>query len=142
MYSEVLLPVDLSVPASWKKALPTAIDVCRTYGGRLHVLTVVPDFGFGAVGQYFPDDVEKRILEQSDAALRAFVEDNVPDDVSAGYRVGQGVVYKEILAHARDVGVDLVVMASHSPEFANFLLGPNAARVVRHAGCSVWVVRH
>ncbi len=69
MYTEVLLPVDLSVPASWRKVLPTAIDVCRTYGGRLHVLTVVPDFGMGMVGRYFPDELEDRILKESREAL-------------------------------------------------------------------------
>ena len=36
---------------------------------------------------------------------------------------------------------DLIVMASHRPELKDYLLGPNAARVVRHARQSVFVVR-
>ena len=36
---------------------------------------------------------------------------------------------------------DLIVMASHRPELKDYLIGPNAARVVRHADCSVQVVR-
>lgn len=142
MYKKVLLPVDLNVPASWKKALPTAIDVCRTYGGCLHVLTVVPEFGMGMVGQYFPEDLQKRVIDETSAALREFVENNVPDDVQVGHRILQGTVYKEILCCVQDIGADLVVMSSHRPEVADYLLGPNAARVVRHASCSVWVVRN
>jgi nucleotide-binding universal stress UspA family protein len=32
-------------------------------------------------------------------------------------------------------------MASHRPELSDYLLGPNAARIVRHAKQSVLVVR-
>jgi nucleotide-binding universal stress UspA family protein len=35
----------------------------------------------------------------------------------------------------------VIVLASHRPELKDYLLGPNAARVVRHAKCSVLVVR-
>ena len=36
---------------------------------------------------------------------------------------------------------DLIVIGCHAPGVGDFLLGSNAARVVRHAGCSVYVVR-
>ena len=39
------------------------------------------------------------------------------------------------------IKADLIVMGSHRPELRDYLLGPNAARVVRHAPCSVVVVR-
>jgi nucleotide-binding universal stress UspA family protein len=32
-------------------------------------------------------------------------------------------------------------MGSHRPELSDYLLGPNAGKVVRHAKCSVMVVR-
>lgn len=32
-------------------------------------------------------------------------------------------------------------MAAHRPALKDYLLGPNAARVVRHSNCSVLVVR-
>jgi nucleotide-binding universal stress UspA family protein len=35
----------------------------------------------------------------------------------------------------------MIVMASHRPEMSDYLLGANAARVVRHAKISVLVVR-
>ena len=37
--------------------------------------------------------------------------------------------------------VYLIVMGSHHPELKDYLLGPNAAKVMRHADCSVMVVR-
>jgi nucleotide-binding universal stress UspA family protein len=55
--------------------------------------------------------------------------------------VRQGSIYSEILSVAREQQVDLIVMASHRPEMKDYLIGTNAARVVRHAACSVLVVR-
>ena len=55
--------------------------------------------------------------------------------------VGHGTVYEEILHAAKRIDADLIVMAAHRPGQADYLLGPNAARVVRHAECSVLVVR-
>ncbi|HYZ26966.1 MAG TPA: universal stress protein [Geminicoccaceae bacterium] len=42
---------------------------------------------------------------------------------------------------ARTVPAGLIVMGSHHPELKDYLLGPNAAKVMRHADCSVTVVR-
>ena len=44
MYKKILLAVDLNENASWKKALPTAIEYAKVFGADLHVATVLPDF--------------------------------------------------------------------------------------------------
>jgi nucleotide-binding universal stress UspA family protein len=46
-----------------------------------------------------------------------------------------------VLATARKLDCDLIVMTSHRPELKDYLLGPNAARVMRHAKQSVFIVR-
>jgi nucleotide-binding universal stress UspA family protein len=65
----------------------------------------------------------------------------VPEDVPVQHIVGHGTAYEEILRVAGDIKSDLIVMGSHRPNMEDYLLGPNAARVVRHANCSVLVVR-
>jgi universal stress protein F len=52
-----------------------------------------------------------------------------------------GGVYPEILAEAEEWGADLIVIGSHRPAMSTYLLGSNARTVVRHAKCSVLVVR-
>ena len=141
MFKHILLPVDLGQESSWKKALPCAVNMCRQSEADLHVLTVVPDFGLSIVGQYFPEGYEKDVAQKVLAQLREFVEEQVPDDVRVQHIVGDGTVYEAILKIADDVNADLIIMASHRPELKDYLLGPNAARVVRHANCSVMVVR-
>ena len=50
-------------------------------------------------------------------------------------------IYAEILAVAEEAEADLIVVGSHRPAMKDYLLGTNAARIVRHARCSVLVAR-
>lgn len=141
MFSSILLPIDLSAEPSWKKAAPVAVKMARDDGIPLHVVTVLPDFGMSVVGSYFKSGYEKTALHEIGEALSAWVDRNIPDDVDVHPHVLHGRVYDEIITAAERLGVDAIVMGSHRPELSDYLLGPNAARVVRHAKQSVFVVR-
>ena len=141
MYKNILFPVDLNQESSWTKALPTAVEYSKAFDGTLHIMNVVPDFGMVMVGTYFPDDFEEKSLEAARAQLHKFVRDHVPDTVNVQHIVGHGSVYSEILRVAHEIKADLILLAAHRPELKDYLLGPNAARVVRHFEGSVLVVR-
>ncbi len=141
MYQNILLTVDLNEESSWRKALPTAVECCRAFGAELHLMTVVPDFGMSAVAQYFPEDYAERAAAEATEQLKKLSAEQVTDGIKVHHRVGYGSIYEEILEAAKETKCDLIVMASHRPELKDYLLGPNAARVVRHANCSVLVVR-
>jgi nucleotide-binding universal stress UspA family protein len=104
-------------------------------------MTVVPDFGLGVVGSFFPDDFAERAVAEAREALAGLCEKFVGDAVPCEQVVAYGNIYEEVIETARKRGIDLIVLASHRPKLEDYLLGPNAARVVRHAGCSVLVVR-
>lgn len=140
MFKTLLLPVDLSSPQSWTGALPAALRLSDP-DSVLHVVTVVPDFGLSVVGSFFEDGFEKRVLHDVGEKLTAWVEENVPAEVNVQPHVMHGRVYDEIIRAADRLGVDAIVIGSHRPDLADYLLGPNAARVVRHAKQSVFVVR-
>ncbi len=101
---------------------------------------MVPDFG-ATVAQYCPDGSEKRTLAEAEKQLGDFLRERVPEDLKARHIVGHGTIYQEVLRAADRIGADLIVMASHRPELRDYLIGPNAARVMRHANASVLVVR-
>jgi nucleotide-binding universal stress UspA family protein len=63
----------------------------------------------------------------------------VRDRIATDRRRRQG--YQEILKTAEAIQADLIVMGSHRPELSDYLLGSNTEKVVRHARCSVMVVR-
>ncbi len=135
----VLLPVDLYDPTSWVKALPEALAMAD--GGTLHVLSVVPDFGVSIVGSYFDETFSTRALRDVGEKLTDWVNAHVPDGVDVHPHVTIGRIYDEILAAAGKLGVDTIVVGAAPPGPTDMLLGPNAARVVRHARQSVFVVR-
>ena len=141
MYQDILLPLDLNNVETQQKALRAAVDLAKTYKARLHIMTVVPDFGAGVVSSFFPEDYEQKAVEEASQRMHEFVAANVPKGMQVQHIVAHGGIYEEILRSAAATKVDLIVMASHRPELSDYLLGPNAARVVRHATCSVLVVR-
>lgn len=141
MFKDILLPVDLGDAGAQEKAVSAAVELARCFGGRLHVMTIVPSFGEGFVSSFFPADYQEKAMAAANERLHAFVGERVPDGIPVQHVVACGTIYEEILDFARQHSVDLIVMASHRPELSDYLLGPNAARVTRHAACSVMVVR-
>ena len=93
------------------------------------------------VGSFFPAGYEKTALAEAKSGLREFVAANAPDGAAVVCDVGHGTVYEEVLTAARRINADLIVLAAHRPAQKDYLLGPNAARIARHAKCSVMVVR-
>ena len=139
-YKHILVPVDVSEDRSWEKAFRSTEKLVATFSAQVSVMTVIPDLRTGAMAQFFPADFEESATAEETKELKSIVEKELTiKDV--GVRVSFGTIYSEILDTAEELGCDLIVMASHRPGLEQFLLGPNAAKVVRHARCSVFVVR-
>lgn len=142
MYSTILVPIDLNEESSWKKALPTAVEYAKQFGAQLHVMTVVPDLRKTLAAQlFFPPDFESKELAEAEKQLRDLVKKLVPKELTVKRSVALGTIYHEIVETAKRVDADLIVMQSHRPGAQDYLIGPNAARVLRHFNRSVLVVR-
>jgi nucleotide-binding universal stress UspA family protein len=61
--------------------------------------------------------------------------------LQASALVASGVACSETLAAAEKLKVDLIVIEARRSEVKDFLTGPDAARIARHADCSVLVGR-
>jgi nucleotide-binding universal stress UspA family protein len=141
MYSNILVSVDLGQPEGEAKAIETAVDYAKLFGATLHVMTVVPDYGLSLVGGFFPKEHEKQAIDHANQALHEFTGKHVPKEIRHRHIVAHGSIYREILRYADEVKADLIVMSASRPGPEDYLIGPNAARVVRHAKISVLVVR-
>jgi universal stress protein F len=78
-------------------------------------------------------------------ALKVEFQDRL-DELASRFATGKGVLVwghsgRTILDWAEANAVDCIVIASHRPGLQDYLLGSTAGRVVRHARCSVHVVR-
>ncbi len=140
MSRKILLPIDLGDTDNWRKPLEESLSMLAE-GGVLHVVSVLPDFGMASVGTYFSKDYEREALKGFGKALADWTSANVPDGIEVHPHVLHGTIYDEVLRASEKLEVDVIVIGAHRPALRDYLLGPNAARVVRHARCSVYVVR-
>lgn len=141
MYKKIMIPIDVDAEETWGGAVESAVTLARASGAEIHAVTVQPDFGMSLVGSYFPAGYEKKVEAEITEKLKAIVAKHIPDDLSVHTHVVHGKIYEQIIASADKLACDVIVMASHRPALKDYLLGPNAARVVRHAKQSVFVVR-
>jgi len=109
----------------WPKALPTSMEFAQGAGAADHILSLHAEMRRRAQGLV---DGAKRRLEQAHVRARAEVSEGDPRDI--------------ILRSAEDWKPDVIVLGSHGRRgLERLLLGSVAESVVRHAPCSVDVVR-
>ncbi len=138
MFKKVLIPIDVAIKDEAQKLLVAAKTLTAGWDCELHVLTVVPDFGMAIVGSYFDEKFEDQTRGAVAEQLAAVV---AQADMSVTQQVLMGSVYDSVIAHANNIGADLIVIGAHQPDLSDYLLGSNAARVVRHSKRSVLVLR-
>lgn len=139
----VLCAIDINRPTEEIAVLRTAKQQADLNNAQLDVMTVMPDYGHNVVGLYLAthdvETAEARAVEK----LNEFCTDVLGAEANAHLRhlVAVGSVYEEVLKTASVDGADLIVIGARRPDLKDFLLGPNAARIIRHSECSVFVVR-
>jgi nucleotide-binding universal stress UspA family protein len=142
MYKTILVTIDLTHKPSWELALPEAEALAKASGGVLHVLSVVPVVRSPLVAGYLPEGFESHALEDARSQLNEIVAKSIDKSIATHVHLVHGIVHTEILSAIETHHVDLVVMASHSPDrVREFLVGSQADRVVRRSPVSVLVVR-
>lgn len=141
MADQFLLALDLGDPDSVQRILPVAEDMAEKFKAQLHVLCVVPNYSMPIVGSFFPEGFEKKALEAGKTALVDAIAANAKDPGAIKGHVTNGSIYEEIIRVSDELECGLIIMESHRPALKDYLLGPNAARVVRHAKQSVYVHR-
>lgn len=139
----VLCAVDVSNAKGEDKVLKRAAALAKLEGAQLDVITVVPDYGMSVVGAFFDEEHHEKVVEETGKALHALVTETLGEKANEKVRhvVATGSAYEQILRTASADEADLIVIGAHKPDFKDYLLGPNAARVVRHSDVSVYVVR-
>ena len=142
-HTVVLCAIDISRPEQEAGVLKAAQRLADMDGAQLDLITVVPDFGATIVGAYFQDHQVKSAKDNAAEILSKIAAEALGDDANKKVRhiVSVGSVYEEVLKTARLSKASLIVIGAHKPDFKDYLIGPNAARVVRHATCDVYVVR-
>ena len=142
MFKSILLPVDLNHKSSWEKAAPEAVALAKQHGAKIHLLTVIPDFGMAVVGSFFPSDYAEQALQSGSEKLAALASEIIPGDLLAKVHTAHGSAYQEIVSTAKEQGCDLIVMGSHGRSgIAQLVLGSQTQKVLTHSSIPVIVHR-
>ena len=136
MYQKIIVPIDLS-NAEKANAMIGAAKRLADEGATIHLVSVVPEIPGFAVARLPPGMLEENKKKAREDLSRIAKSANLTAELEA--RIGHPP--NTILEIADDIGADLIVIASNQPGLEHFLLGSTAARVVRHAKCSVFVMR-
>jgi nucleotide-binding universal stress UspA family protein len=154
MYKHILYPIDVNDKYSWKNPI---IKLAQLYSlspdTKITVMNVVQTYGLGMMEEYFPKGWAKEVSQKSLELMKEiFVKNfkptnkgenyNILEDANINFLVEKGTIYEAILDKSEKLlDNDLILIGSHNPNRSDYLLGPNAAKVVRHANNSVLIVR-
>ena len=141
MYNKILLPIDFDDLEMGGRLVAVAKEFAhqrqKVKSRLINVQPIMPASVIAYLPPNFDEehqkDCERRLLEISTGA--AFP----PETLSNVVRYGS--IYQEVVAEAEDWRADLIIVGSHKPGIWSYLLGSSAEAIVRHAKCSVLVVR-
>lgn len=136
MYKNILVPVDMSHEETSIRMISKAKSLLDE-GGKVTILHVMDEVPTYARTYLTPETIEEN-LRQVRGQLDAMAKLS-GGDVAREVKFGRASPV--ILDLAGDLGVDLIIMASHQPNMSDYLLGSTAHRVTRHAKCSVLIDR-
>ncbi len=137
MYARIIVAVDLDHLEQARALFARAASLVDG-GGEirlLHVLEEVP----GYVAAELPSDLSERRRAEAVVELKAMIDP--AQELRVTHEVRHGAASGQILQAAEDSGADLIMIASHKPGLRDYFIGSTAARVIRHAQCSVLVER-
>ena len=134
MYKKLLVAMALDHEVS-KNTLAFANRICAE-GGTIMALHVMEEPSGTASARLRED-----LLAEGSSRAAALFKDKLADFPHVEPIMAHGHPSRVILETAAERGVDCIVMGSHKPGLADYFIGSTAARVVRHADCSVHVFR-
>jgi nucleotide-binding universal stress UspA family protein len=139
MYERILVPTDGS--AGMSAVVEHAADLAASHGAEIHAVHVVDTTRLtGLPMETGWEGITETLREEGEQALAAV--ERLVDGCPVRTAMLEGTPSRQIVEHAHDHDVDLVVMGTHDRGGINrLLLGSVAERVVRTANVPVLTLR-
>jgi nucleotide-binding universal stress UspA family protein len=135
---KILVATDFSLPSL--HALRYALDLRQLADAGivlLHVVESAPSLAFLRSAE-----VQEKARQWADEQLRHMSEHEVPRTIKIELLRREGTGWVEITRTAKEIGADLIVMATTGRTgLKHAAIGSTAERVVRHAPCPVLTIR-
>ena len=133
MYKNILIPLayEPGHPAKAEIAAAKSLAAPGAQVTLLHVLDPVPKFA----AAHLPESAQAEMRNTVEHDLQRHADTLLGADI----RIVEGEPGRQIISQASDLGADCIVMASHRTHKGEY--GSTTARVVRHAPCTVHLLR-
>ncbi len=142
MFKNIIVPIDLSDKESIKVVLPAALNFVNSFGAKIHLVHIMPDFGMKMIEEYMPRNWMKDQKAKYNNLFDEIISEFVPEEIEVKVHIGRGAIYDEIINYAEKLDADLILLSAVRPQLKDYMLGPNASKIVRHSSVSVLVVRN
>lgn len=141
MFNHILIPVDLAHQeqlARLKESARLLIDGA----GSITLLYVDPiTVHKEALMTQLGEDQYAEHQREAEAQLQRLSESLEVENVTMNVVTREGSAHDQILEYASKISADAILMMASRPGLTDYFIGSTAERVVRHAGCSVFVIR-
>jgi nucleotide-binding universal stress UspA family protein len=139
MFQTILVGADDSTTAS--RAVRTAVELVKTLGGDLHVVTAYhPPSAHVAAATALPQEYFDKVTDPADLLLDRLRADISKEGVEARYHPAAGSPAEAIVRVADQVGADLIVVGNKGMKGVRRVLGSVPNSVAHQANCSVLIV--
>lgn len=139
MTEKILVALDLSHAGA--KVLDTAREMSERRKAELILMIVLPTVP-AIVDSFMPSNYQNEAVSKTRVALEERLDEKGIARDAYKIVIKHGSPYDEVISYAKKIEADVVVVGSHAPKSpSDYLLGSTASKIVRHAGCSVFVVR-
>ena len=142
-FTNILVPYDGSKPSI--HAFKIALDMAKTHGSKLKVVTFIGEADVGA--WYIDVKLNKEIMKKAKNFSKKYLSRLEDMAKKEGVRISSDVIetdsiVKELLSFTKSKKIDLIVMgASGRGRFDKLMLGSIANGVSQHAKCPVLIIK-
>lgn len=115
----------------------------------LHAASVLADEGAEIIAVHVYEPLQNSVrfyvskddLRKARQETEGMLKERVVQHPEITPIVLEGHAGQTLAAYANEIAADCIVVGSHRPGLRDYLLGSTAARIARHAPCSVHVLR-
>lgn len=137
MFDKIMVPIDLAHIDQMSKALDIASELAHTHASEICLVGVTPNTP-GSVA-HTPAEFAQKLEDCAQEVAK-----------TRGVKAGSHAVTshdpavdldKTLLATVSETGSDLVVMATHTPGFGDYIWSSHGGYLAQHSAASVFLVR-
>jgi len=134
MYNKIL--ISMSLDHGYGDQAIQLAKVLSAEGGEIFAVHVYETLQGSASSYISKGDVEKALAHAKDRIVERVQNVSGIEPILLTGHSGRALT-----DYATKVGADCILVGAHKPGLRDFFLGSTAARIVRHAPCSVHVLR-